>query len=215
MSTLWSLFVHVLQAGIFSFSQFYGGSLGAAIVSFSLLARLALLPLTVRVSRQSRAHARKLKLARPELARVGERWKEDPARLLEETTATYGRHDLRVVDPSLLKGTLAQTPLALGLFQSIRGVLSMSGSGQPFMWIKNLAGPDLGLAVLVASLVGVGSIVGGAHDQPRWVLIVPMLATFLMLLKLSAGFGLYMGASALVSNLQTLIVRREEARQLR
>ncbi|MCH7600461.1 MAG: YidC/Oxa1 family membrane protein insertase [Myxococcales bacterium] len=107
-----------------------------------------------------------------------------------------------------------QTPLFLGLFHAIRGVLSTSGAGQSFMWIKNLAGPDLGLALMVAGLVALGSITGSVPaQQPNWMLVLPALLTLVMLLKLSAGFGLYMGASAMVTTLQALIVRRLEARQ--
>ena len=213
MSGLWALFVHVLQVGIFSLSQFYGGSLGGAIVSFSLLARLALLPLTVGLHRRARAHSRRLKAVQPEVLRVRDRWKDDPGRMVAETEAAYRRHGLRPLDPSLLKGSLVQMPLFMGLFHSIRDVLATSGVGQSFLWVKNLASPDLGVAAIVVGLVGLGSAAGASPSQSGWALLVPMVITLVMLLKMSAGFGLYIGASAMVTTLQGLIVRRAEAIQ--
>ena len=87
MISMWQMFLEVFQVGLFWLTQFYGGHLAAAIVSFSILARLALLPLTVRMTLRARAHARQLQALRPELGRVRERWKGDPQRLTTETLA--------------------------------------------------------------------------------------------------------------------------------
>ena len=212
MGAVWSSFVELLQVGIFTLTQFYGGHLGPAIVTFALLARLGLMPLTTKIALRSRAHARRLKGIQPALQRVRERWKDDPNRMVQETMATYEREGIRPMDPALLKGTLIQTPLFLGLFQSIRAVVSTGAARQPFLWIKSLAKPDPVLALIVAGLVGTG-VVASASGPPttlRVLLLVSCLGTFLMLLRFSAGFGLYMGASALISTLQGLIVRRRE-----
>lgn len=212
MGALWSSFVELLQVGIFTLTQFYGGHLGPAIVTFALLARLALLPLTTRVALRSRAHARSLKGIQPALQRVRERWKDDPSRMVQETMAAYEREGIRPMDPALLKGTLLQTPLFLGLFQSIRAVVATGAARQPFLWIGSLAKPDLLLALLVSGLLGVG-VIANASGPPatiRFLLLVSCLGTFLMLLRFSAGFGLYMGASAAVGTLQGLIIRRRE-----
>ncbi|MCK5651336.1 MAG: membrane protein insertase YidC [Gemmatimonadetes bacterium] len=212
MGALWSSFVELLQIGIFTLTQFYGGHLGPAIVTFALLARLALLPLTTRIALRSRAHARRMKRIQPALQRVREQWKGDPSRTVQETMALYEREGVRPMDPALLKGTLIQTPLFLGLFQSIRSVVATGAARQPFLWIGSLAKPDLLLALLVSGLVGVG-VITNASGPPatlRFLLLVSCLGTFLMLLRFSAGFGLYLGANAAVSTLQGLIVRRRE-----
>jgi YidC/Oxa1 family membrane protein insertase len=212
MGAVWSSFVELLQYGIFTLTHFYGGQLGAAIVTFGLLARLALLPLTTRIALRSRAHARRIKTLQPALQRVRERWKDDPNRMVQETMAVYQREGIRPMDPALLKGTLIQMPLFLGLFQSIRAVVATGVARQPFLWISSLAKPDLLVAVVVSGLVGAGVFANasGPPNTLRVLLLISCLGTFLMLLRFSAGFGLYMGASAVVSALQGLIVRRGE-----
>lgn len=212
MGALWSSFVELLQVGIFTLTQYYGGHLGPALITFALLARLALLPLSARIALRSRAHARRMRRIQPALQRVRERWTGNPSRTAQETMALYEREGIRPMDPALLKGTLIQTPLFLGLFQSIRSVVATGAARQPFLWIGSLAKPDLLLALLVSGLVGVG-VIANASGPPatlRFLLLVSCLGTFLMLLRFSAGFGLYMGASAAVSTLQGLLVRRRE-----
>lgn len=207
---LWSGFVDLLQLCIFGLTHLYGGHLGPAILTFALLARLTLLPLTLRLALRSRAQARAMKRLRPALDALRERWKEDPARLGQETLALYERKQVSPLDPVLLKGSLVQAPLFLGLFKAIRGVLSGAVGRQPFLWIGNLASPDLFLAMGAAGVVGLGVAVGAPEHAAggRALLLVAFLGTFFMLTRLSAGFGLYVGASGIVSLLQGLMVRR-------
>ena len=57
MAALWGVFLEVFQVGLFWLTQFYGGHLASAIVTFSLLARIALLPLTVSLAGRARRFA--------------------------------------------------------------------------------------------------------------------------------------------------------------
>ena len=212
MTTMWAMFLEAFQVGLFWLTQFYGGHLASAIVSFSLLARLVLLPITVRMTLRARAHARVLGALRPELARVRARWQENPQRLMTETLAVYERGGIRPVDAGLLKGTLLQTPIFVGLFNAVRGALSSSGGQQTFLWVSNLARPDVGVAVIVCGLVGLSSLSGASQSQPGWTLALPAVTAAVMALTLSAGFGLYLAANGAVGTLQGLIVRRIEAR---
>jgi YidC/Oxa1 family membrane protein insertase len=111
MTAMWAMFLEVFQVGLFSLTQFYGEHLGSAIVSFTLLARLALLPVTVRMALRMRAHARAMRALKPELVRVRERWRENPRHLTTETLAVYERRGIQPVDAALLKGSLLQTPI--------------------------------------------------------------------------------------------------------
>ena len=78
MTTMWAMFLEVFQVGLFWLTQFYGGHLASAIVSFSLLARLVLLPVTVRMTLRARAHARVVKALRPELVASFGPWSNVP-----------------------------------------------------------------------------------------------------------------------------------------
>ncbi len=211
MTSMWQIFLEVFQVGLFWLTQFYGGHLAAAIVSFSILARLALLPLTVRMTLRAKAHARRLQALRPELGRVRDRWKDDPQRLTTETLAVYQRGGVQPVDSGVLKSSLVQTPVFIGLFHAVRGALTSRAGQQTLLWVSNLARPDIGVAMIAFSLVGLSSLAGSSQSQPGWTLAIPAVSAAAMAMMLSAGFGLYLAASGAVGTLQGLIVRRIEA----
>lgn len=211
MAGLWATFLEVFQVSLFWLTQFYGGHLASAIISFSILARVALLPVTVRMTLRGRAHARRVKALQPELARVRERWKDSPERLGTETLAVYERSGVSPVDTGILKGALFQTPVFLGLFHTVRSALGTKAGEQAFLWISNLARPDLGVAMLAFGFVGLSTVSGASESQPGWTLALPAVISGVMALTLSAGFGLYFAANGLVGTLQGLIVRRVEA----
>lgn len=212
MTALWTGFMEVFQVGLFWLTQFYGGHLASAIISFSLLMRLLLLPLTVRMTLRARKHARQVKALQPELARVRSRLEaENPERLVQETMAVYQRHGVRPFDSGLLKGSLVQTPVFIGLFRAVRHALSTQTLPQGFLWVKDLARPDPGVAILAATAVWLGSISGANQGQPTWATVLPVLLTLVMAMSFSAGFALYLGSSGLVTTLQGLLVRRAEA----
>ena len=87
MGVLWSGFLEIFQVSLFWITQFYGGQLAPAIISFSIIARLVLLPATIQLALRGRAHARRIKVLRPALGRVRERWSADPERMMKETMA--------------------------------------------------------------------------------------------------------------------------------
>lgn len=210
MTVLWATFLEVFQVGLFWLTQFYGGHLASAIISFSILARVALLPLTVRLSLRARAHARKVRALQPELLEVRERWKESPERVATETLAVYQRHQVSPIDTGVLKGSFAQTPIFVGLYHAVRGALNSASGDQAFLWLSSLSRPDLGVAMVVCTLVGMSTAAGATESQPAWALSIPALGAGAIALMMSAGFGLYLAATGLVGALQGLIVRRIE-----
>lgn len=213
MSVLWSGFLEVFQIALFWLTQFYGGHLASAIISFSLLARILLLPLTVRLTLRAREHSRRIVALRPELESVREKWGSgDPERMARESIAVYERHGVKPIDGGMVRGSIIQTPIFIGLFRAVRNALSTLSVPQGFLWVKDLARPDLGVSVIATLLVGLGSIAASAQGQPRWVVALPAVATFAMAMAVSSGFALYLGSSGLISSLQGLLVRRAEAR---
>ncbi len=213
MSVLWTGFLEVFQIGLFWITQFYGGHLAAAIISFSLLTRVLLLPLTVRMTLRVRRHSRQVRGLQPELARVRSKWEaENPEKMVQETMAVYHRHGVRPFDAGMLKGSLLQAPIFIGLYRAVQNALSSHSGTQGFLWVKDLARPDLGVAVVASVLVGLGSISGASQTQPAWATILPVIASFAMAMMFSSGFAFYLGSSGLETLLQGLLVRRVEAR---
>ncbi len=205
--TIWVGFVDALEALLFVLTQVFGGNLAWAIVAFSLGVRIALLPLTYRIARQTQANRAKLLTLRPDLEKLQQRFRKDPRRLLTETSRLYAKHDYKPTAGML--GTLIQLPFLLGAFQALRSVLASAASGR-FFWISNIARPDIGLALVVTALTYVVTLMSPQiGSQVRWLVIgMPVVMTLVILMRMSAGYGLYWGASTIVGGVQAFMLRR-------
>ncbi len=205
--TIWVAFVDALEALLFTLTQAFGGNLAWAIVAFSLAVRIALLPLTYRIARDTRANGAKLLALRPDLEKLRQRFSKDPRRLMTETSRLYAKHDYKPTTGLL--GTLIQLPFILGAFQALRSVLASGASGR-FFWISNIARPDIGLALLVTTLTYLVTLMSPQiGSEARWIVIgMPVVMTLVFLTRMSAGYGLYWGASTIVGGVQSLMLRR-------
>ena len=208
--TIWVGFVDALETLLFVLTQAFGGNLAWAIVAFALGVRIALLPLTYRIARQTQANRAKLLTLRPDFEKLQQRFRTDPRRLLTETSRLYAKHDYKPTTGLL--GTLVQLPVLVGAFQALRSVLASVASGR-FFWIPNIARPDIGLALVVTTLTYVVTLLSPQiGSQARWLAVgVPVVMTLVFLMRMSAGYGLYWGASTIVSGVQSLMLRRELA----
>ena len=103
-------------------------------------------------------------------------------------------------------GTFVQLPIVVGLYSAVRRCVVAGGR---FLWIRNIAIPDLLLTVAVTALTMVTLAVGASSTGPNKAIavVIPTAITFLVLSKLAAGIGLYWGVSLLVSLLQTGLIR--------
>ena len=208
--TIWVGFVDALEALLFVLTQAFGGNFAWAIVAFSLGVRVALLPLTYRIARHTQANRANLIALRPDLEKLQHRLRKDPRRLLTETSRLYAKHDYKPTAGAL--GTLIQLPFLLGAFQALRSVLASGASGR-FFWISNIARPDIGLALVVTALTYVVTLMSPQiGSQGRWLVIgIPVVMTLVILMRMSAAYGLYWGASTIVGGIQSFMLRRQLA----
>jgi YidC/Oxa1 family membrane protein insertase len=207
---LTSMLVDALRAAIFAAAHVLG-SVGAGVLAVSLLLRLALLPLTLRLARRSLAQRRLLARIQPELTALNERFKKEPEQLWRATLTVYRRHGYKPVDVAGFAGGLAQVPVFAGIYAAVRSGLGAMGS---LGWIANLARPDGALALLVALTTGVASYIGvqtGA-TSPRtdWtVAAVGTTVSLVLFWKASSVLVLSWGASSAVNLVQGVLLRRE------
>ncbi len=204
---LWNEAVEVLQATMFLYSQATGGSLGMGIVVVSLAVRMVMLPITLRVARLTAAHQTMLRKLQPELDVIRERYASEPERVVRETRRLFAREGVSFFPTSSIVGTLLQVPILLMLFSAVRRVAEVGGR---FLWIRDIARPDIGLTVLVTALTGIGvAVSAGSTEHGRMLLLgLPVVITFVALSQMGAGVGLYWGASGTVSIVQAALVRR-------
>ena len=211
----WDLLVDALRAVLVVLTHTFGGSLGTAIVAVSIVVRLLLLPLTLRVALESRALERRKAKLKPELDRLAKRHADDPVELLRRTRALHEKHGIPALPRGMLALMLVQLPLGGALYHAIRTGL---GVGQRFLWLADLGRPDAMVAGIVA-LLAAGSVAASGQgasangSAATWAgMLVSGVVSLLIVWRLAAGVGLYWGASSLVGIVQGLLVRRAEER---
>jgi YidC/Oxa1 family membrane protein insertase len=204
---IWSAFVDFLVMILVTLSQAYGGSLGLAIVTVSLGARLLLLPIMLKLARRAQKRQAKLLALQPEIEQINKRFRSNPERLSQEMSKLYSRRGVSMVDSAGLLGGLAQLPVFAGLYWAISQGLGVGGR---FLWIGSLAQPDLALTMLVAGITLLTGML--TPDLPpatrNLYALLPTVVTVVLIWQLAAGLGLYWATSSAVGLLQTIILRR-------
>jgi YidC/Oxa1 family membrane protein insertase len=204
---LWDQVVEILRESIFAYAQACNGNLGAGILVVTFLARLALLPLGIRLARAA-AH-QQLVMARlqPTLDKLRTLHRNDSRRLAEETRRLLAREGVSPVSVGGCLGTLAQVPVFLALYSSVRQAAALGGR---FLWVRDLARPDWPLAILATVFTLLATATGAVSpSQSRSVLLgISAIVTMTALSKLAAGVGLYWALSSIFGAAQGWVVQR-------
>ncbi len=206
---LWDQSVAVLRESIFAYAQLCHGNLGAGILVVTFLARLALLPLGIRVARAAQAKQAAMQRIQSELVAVRARYQGDARRVAEETQRLLRREGLSMAPAGLL-GSIGQIPVFIALYSAVRQVASAGGR---FLWVVDVARPSVLVAIVVTALTMGATMTGTSSSLSNQtvMLVVSGLVTAVVLSKMAAGIGLYWGMSTLFSIAQGLAVRRGAA----
>jgi membrane protein insertase Oxa1/YidC/SpoIIIJ len=118
----------------------------------------------------------------------------------------YKKHDCTPFDIPTLVGSFVQLPIFGILYSSIRRSLS---SNSAFLWIKNLALPDMWLTLFILLLTGLTAYLLPASSQHMRgaLMIIQVAFTFFIVWKLAAGLSLCWVSSGAVNLFQTLWLR--------
>jgi YidC/Oxa1 family membrane protein insertase len=201
-----------LLAGLMAFlASLFDGGMGWAILLLALAVRLALLPLTLHLSRKMLANQRKMHVLRPQVDAIKQRLTGNPQAAVAAVSALYKEHGVHVVDRSSLVGALLQLPVFAVLYKAVS---QASAGSTSFLWMKSLALPDTALTAIVLLLTGIAAwyFPSASGDAATLTVGLQVIMMAFVVWKLSAGLGLYWAASSGVSALQTLVLRRERRR---
>jgi YidC/Oxa1 family membrane protein insertase len=204
---VWGQFVDAIHGALLCMSTALGGNMGWAIAVLSLLVRVVLLPLTLRLAYRGLETQAALKRLEPELRRVRAKYKADQVKLLEETAKLYQKHGVKLADGRSLAGNLVQLPIFIGLFGAIRRGL---GSGGSFLWVKNIASPDLPLAGICAAVTALSAWLAPnvSASQRAPMVVLPALLTLFFLARVAAGMSIYTLSQGIVGVVQAVLVSR-------
>lgn len=179
--------------------------MGLAIILMTLAVRSALLPLTWTIARRAECRRISLQRLKPQLERLKAQFAGEQRRYAQEMMKLYQREEVILLDPTSFLGALIQFPLFLGIFQVLREI---QRAGR-FLWIADLARPDLWLAVIAGAATM--ALMATNPDMPehlRLILIVlPAIFTIVAALKFSAALSLYWTTTNLFSGAQTIVLQ--------
>jgi YidC/Oxa1 family membrane protein insertase len=204
---LWSGAVEILRESMVAYAHATNGNLAAGILIVTVLARLALFPLMLRVARASMRHQERLRGIQPQLDAIKARFKNDPVRSAEETRRVFARERIPLVPFGNILCSLAPAPVLIALYSAVRQSVAAGGR---FLWIADISRPDRMLAVLVGTLgVAAASLAPVPQGQSRTLMaLLPAAVTMIVLWKMAAGIGLYWGASTVIGGIQSLLTPR-------
>ena len=200
----WSLVVGFVRALVFATAHICGNSVGSGILAVSVLVRLALLPMTLRAARRALAHQARIAELQPALERLRHVHGEDRAALADATMRLYRERGIEVIPRGTLATTLIQLPIGAAMYQAFASGL---GPKLGFLWIGDLARPDVVLAATAASLAGLAAGLS-ATTNSRSAIALSATITLIIAWRLSASVALYWIASSGVGAVQALVLRR-------
>jgi YidC/Oxa1 family membrane protein insertase len=116
---MWDAFVRLLEQLLLTFYNWTGSS-GLAIIAFTIVARLIILPLTI-TSLQS---SRKIQEIQPLMKELQRKHGKDPQKLQEETMKLYREYKINPAGGCL--PMLLQLPIFLGVYQAVINLTRVS-----------------------------------------------------------------------------------------
>jgi YidC/Oxa1 family membrane protein insertase len=210
LMALWHEAVEVLRESMFAYAHATSGNLGAGILIVTVLARLAMFPLMLRIARAAARHQDRLRAIQPELDAIKARFTHDPVRAAEATRRVFARESIPMVPLTGVLGSLAPAPVLLALYAAVRQCAAVGGR---FLWIVDISRPDRLLAVLVGAVsVAAASVAPLPEGQSRTLMaFLPAIVTTIVLWKMAAGVGLYWGVSSAIGGVQAFVSARRSA----
>lgn len=202
----WDSLVGFFAALLMALSQVYGGNVGLAIITISVLTRLALLPLTLRMARHALVQQRIIRGLADEIKKLRARHKSDPQKLATSLSDLYRRHGVKPFNGTNLAGGAVQAVVGGGLYAALRRGLAQ---GHGFFWIRDLGRPDAVLVLATGAITFAVSLIGPhLPEQSRLAAaVVPTVLTLILAWRLSSALVLYWASSAVMNGVQALILR--------
>lgn len=198
----WLGFIVKPMIWLFNWLVKYVHSLGWAIILFTILIRLAMLPLTLRAAKgaeRAREMQRKLQYLK-------QKYKDDPELFAQEQAELFKKHGMESLT-GLGGGCLPillQMPVFFALNRMLASSIEMCCA--PFLWISDLSAPDpIILPLLVAASSYLATYQAANDNQQRitGLVIAVMFGAFAM--SFPAGLSLYIVVSTLTGAGQMIL----------
>ncbi|HEX29468.1 TPA: membrane protein insertase YidC [Candidatus Poribacteria bacterium] len=186
---------------------------GVAIILLTILINIILYPLTIKRIKS----AREMQVLQPKIAKLRERYRDDPQKMNKELMKLYKEHGINPMSgcwPMLL-----QLPIFWALFNMLREAIELRGA-HFILWIRDLSEPDtlgmipgIGIPIRVLPiLMGISmfyqqkiSTASTDPQQAKYMKYMPLIFTFIFF-SLPSGLVLYWLTSNLLTILQQYLM---------
>lgn len=203
---------------LLNFLYGYVGNYGVAIIILTCLIKGVFWPITHK-GMKSMKNMQKLQ---PKMAKLKEKYKDDPARMNQEVMAMYKTYKVNPVGGCL--PMLLQIPFFFALYRVLMAAIELRHA--PFMlWINDLSAPDrlmIGYDIPMLHGIPVLTILMGVSmylqqkmtpttadpTQAKIMQFLPIIFTF-MFINFASGLVLYWFVNNLLSILQQQIINRQ------
>jgi len=202
---LWNIYVTAIAEGINFISLYFGISEALAIISFTLICRILLMPISLGSAYKTHKNKLAIEKIKPDIEIIRKRYKDDPAKMSKKTMSIYKKNGIKFLDRLTVVNIGSQGVLGLGIFQALKEAVF----GSKFMWIASIAKPDFILALIVGFLTYLSMVVmpGTVEHQTMLLFILPAVISTIVLVSFPSALGLYWAASNVVTTIQMLILR--------
>lgn len=142
------------------------GNYGFAIIAFTVLVKLALLPLTLSQTKSMKA----MQEIQPKIKEIQNKYKDDSQKMNEKVMAVYKEHKVNPMAGCL--PILVQFPILIGLFNALKepgkyvfkseAIYKSIDTG--FLWMSNLSDPE---KIVLPILAAITTYIASAMMTPK------------------------------------------------
>jgi YidC/Oxa1 family membrane protein insertase len=203
---LWTLWTQWLVSGLAFLSSHFGLSEAVAIVVLTLVARAAMMPISLAAAYRMQVNKEAMERLKPRLEQLRGIFRDDPAQLSKHTLALYRENGIAFFDRIALLNAGSQGVFGIGIYHALDSIAYSSR----FLWIANLAKPDFYLTVLVGALMLLGmALMPGGMTEPQMLMMaaVAVVISVVAVAALPSAVGVYWATSNAFSVVQTLALR--------
>lgn len=202
---IWTLWTQFLVNCINYFSVQFGLTEAVSIIFLTLLLRVILLPFSYSTAYNGYKNKVAMAKLKPELDQIKEKYKDQPDKIMQKTMSLYKKNNIRFFPKSAIYNMVLQGTFGIGAYQAIK---SMALSSK-FLWIANIAKPDVFLALIVGILtfLSMSMMPGSAEQNMILFYMIPAIISVAFLISFPSGVGIYWATSNLVTISQQLVLR--------
>lgn len=203
---IWNLFTDFIVQSITFFTQEVGVSQAVAIILFTVIGRLVLMPINLVAMANMVRNKKAIAALKPELDSIKNNYKNQPSEIAKLTMALYKKHNIKFIDKKSVTNMASQGVFGLGTFQALQQIVFNS----KFAWIASIAKPDIALSLLVGAITYLSMMMmpGSAEQTSTLLFLIPVIICVVTLVNFPSAIGLYWAASSSTSLLQSLLVNK-------